>query len=136
MIVLRLPSPFSSSSLTVMRSPSSLTAPRSPSSKTGSETTYFSLAQLPRSCRRQRSLQKGKSPCTAESVGALQIGHLCVITASFLRSEPGYQCHSERSRPTSFSPSLLRRLGLRSRGISLRFRREPGDSFDSNKPAE
>src|SRR2546422_6731079 len=127
MIVLRLPSPFSSSSLT---------AARSPSSKIGSETTYFSLAQLPRSRRRQRSLQKGKSACTAESVCALQIGHLCIMTVLFLRSEPGYQCHSERSRPTSFSPSLLRRVGLRSRGISLRFRREPGDSFDSNKPAE
>src|SRR6266704_3285188 len=58
MIVLRLPSPFSSSSLT---------AARSPSSKIGSETTYFSLAQLPRSRRRHRSLQKGKSACTVES---------------------------------------------------------------------
>src|SRR6266496_6711663 len=82
MIVLRLPSPFSSSSLT---------AARSPSSKIGSETTYFSLAQLPRSRRRQRSLQKGKSACTAESVGALQIGHLCIMTVLFLRSETKIQ---------------------------------------------
>src|SRR2546422_2631228 len=91
MIVLRLPSPFSSSSLTALRSPSSFTAARSPSSKIGSETTYFSLAQLPRSRRRQRSLQKGKSVCTAESVCALQIGHLCIMTVLFLRSEPKIQ---------------------------------------------
>src|SRR2546426_7850825 len=101
MIVLRLASPFSSSSLT---------AARSPSSKIGSETTYFSLAQLPRSRRRQRSLQKGKSPCTAESVCALQIGHLRIMTVLFLRSEPGYQCHSERSRPTLITDRKSTRL--------------------------
>src|SRR6266436_2545655 len=91
MVVLRLPSPFSSSSLTDLRSPSSLTAARSPSSKIGSETTYFSLAQLPRSRRRHRSLQKGKSPCTAESVCALQIGHLCIMAVLFLGSETKIQ---------------------------------------------
>jgi len=47
----------------------------SSSSKIGSETTYFSLAQFPRSCIRQRSLQNGKSLCTSESVEALQMGH-------------------------------------------------------------
>src|SRR3989441_6358621 len=51
----------------------------SSSSKTGSDTTYFSLAQLPRSRSRQRSLQKGKSAWTAESVSALQMGHLCFM---------------------------------------------------------
>src|SRR5258708_7937953 len=51
----------------------------SSSSKTGSETRYFSLAQLPRSRSLHRSLQKGKSTWTAESVSALQIGHLCFM---------------------------------------------------------
>src|SRR5438046_10268518 len=51
----------------------------SSSLKTGSETTYFSLAQLPRSRSRQRSLQKGKSDWTALSVAAWQLGHLCFI---------------------------------------------------------
>src|SRR5271154_1591011 len=56
----------------------------SSSLKIGSETTYFSVAQLPRSRSRQRSLQKGKSPCTVESVGVLQIGHLCNMTQTLL----------------------------------------------------
>src|SRR6266851_8528207 len=97
MIVLRLPSPFSSSSLTALRSPSSFTAARSPSSKTGSETTYFSLAQLPRSRRRQRSLQKGKSVCTAESVGALQIGQRCCIPYSFVLLLPRQYSSTENA---------------------------------------
>src|SRR5208283_531731 len=52
----------------------------SSSSKTGSETTYFSEAQAPRSSRRQRSEQKGKSACSAESVGFLQMGQRCLIS--------------------------------------------------------
>ena len=40
-------------------------------SNAGSETTYFSVAQLPRSSSRQRSLQKGKSGFVSESVGLL-----------------------------------------------------------------
>ena len=36
-------------------------------------------AQLPRSSRRQRSLQKGKSASVAESVGLRQIGHWCFM---------------------------------------------------------
>src|SRR5215471_8056210 len=59
----------------VLRSPSE----GSSSSKMGSETTYFSLAQLPKSRSRQRSLQNGNSACTAESVSVLQIGHLCFM---------------------------------------------------------
>src|ERR1700746_1265241 len=59
----------------LFRSPS----PVFPSSKIGSDTTYFSLAQLPRSCIRQRSQQNGKSLCIFESVSALQIGHLCFM---------------------------------------------------------
>src|SRR2546429_2675014 len=62
---------------------SPLLSARSSSSKTGSETTYFSVAQLPRSRSRQRSLQKGKSAWTAESVSVLQIGHLCFMTLLF-----------------------------------------------------
>jgi len=51
-------------------------------SEDGSDTTYFSLAnyQVP---FRQRSLQKGKSAWTAESVSALQMGHLCFIARFF-----------------------------------------------------
>jgi len=44
------------------------------SSSTGSLTMYFSLAQLPRSSKRQRSLQNGNSASVAESVGFRQIG--------------------------------------------------------------
>src|SRR6185437_3509316 len=44
------------------------------SSVAGSDTLYFSLAQLPRSVRRQRSLQKGKSLSLVESVGFRQMG--------------------------------------------------------------
>jgi len=51
--------------------------------KTGSDTTYLSLAQFPRSRSRQRSLQKGKSAWTAESVSALHMGHLCFIARFF-----------------------------------------------------
>ena len=53
---------------------------RSSSSKMGSETTYFSEAQAPRSSRRQRSEQNGKSACSAESVGFLQMGQRCFIS--------------------------------------------------------
>src|SRR5262252_2939222 len=60
----------------VLRLPSAASS----SSKIGSETMYFSLAQLPRSCIRQRSLQNGKSLCTSESVSVLQIGHPCFIS--------------------------------------------------------
>src|SRR5208337_3691844 len=52
----------------------------SSSSKMGSETTYFSEAHAPRSSRRQRSEQKGKSACSAESVGFLQMGQRCFIS--------------------------------------------------------
>src|SRR6266849_4039338 len=58
-------------------------SPVSSSLKTGSETTYFSLAQLPRSRSRQRLLQNGKSAWAAESVSALQMGHLCFIARFF-----------------------------------------------------
>src|ERR1700732_2893473 len=46
----------------------------SSASLTGDEITYPPLAHLPRSIRRQRSLQKGKSASVA-FVGFLQIGH-------------------------------------------------------------
>src|SRR6266853_6499740 len=53
------------------------------SSKTGSDTTYFSLAQAPRSSRRQRSLQNGKFLSSSESVALLQIGQRCFMTESY-----------------------------------------------------
>src|SRR5207302_10147729 len=59
----------------LFRSPSAASS----SSKIGSDTTYFSLAQLPPSCIRQRSQQNGTSLCILESVSALQIGHLCFM---------------------------------------------------------
>jgi len=48
----------------------------------GSETTYFSDAQAPRSNNRQRSEQKGNSAVVSESVGALQFGQLYFIAES------------------------------------------------------
>src|SRR5438445_2833845 len=72
----------------------------SSSSKTGSDTTYFSLAQLPRSRSRQRSLQKGKSAWTAESVSTLQIGHLCFMVRLFFSVNSAF--------------SVLKRLAKRS----------------------
>jgi hypothetical protein len=56
----------------------------SSSLKMGSETTYFSEAQLPRSCSLQRSLQNGNSLCTSEFVGFLQIGQRCCISLLLL----------------------------------------------------
>jgi len=41
----------------------------------GAATLYFSVAQLPKSCSRQRKLQKGNSGDVSESVGCRQIGH-------------------------------------------------------------
>src|SRR5271169_6387529 len=69
----------SSSSSTAFSAPGSLPASSSLISNTGSDTTYFSVAQLPRSRSRQRSLQKGKSALSAESVGVLQMGQRCFI---------------------------------------------------------
>src|SRR5580765_4330450 len=69
----------SSSSSTDLSSSGFLSISSSLISKTGSDTTYFSLAQLPRSRSRQRSLQKGKSALISESVGVLQIGQRCFI---------------------------------------------------------
>src|ERR1700737_2768823 len=65
----------SKSRITVLRSASATSS----SSKIGSETTYFSVAQLPRSRSRQSSLQKGKSASLVESVAVLQMGHLCCM---------------------------------------------------------
>src|SRR5882672_8731283 len=79
----------SSSKRSMIFSP--LPSARSSSVKTGSETTYFSVAQLPKSRSRQRSLQKGKSAWTAESVSALQMGHLCFM-ACLLLCELGSLC--------------------------------------------
>src|SRR5882724_4153839 len=53
----------------------------SDSSIIGTATLYFSMAQFPRSCSRQRSLQKGNSGEVSESTGFLQMGH-----RSFIRS--------------------------------------------------
>src|ERR1700676_4553248 len=79
----------------VLRSPSSLSS----SLKIGSETTYFSLAQFPRSRSRQRSLQNGKSACSAESVAVLHIGHLCFIWSCLVCNFfPGLQRNSIAAR--------------------------------------
>ncbi len=52
---------------------------KSESSKAGSLIVYFSVAQLPRSCNWQRSLQNGNSASVAESVGFLQMGQRCFM---------------------------------------------------------
>ena len=59
------------------------------SSSTGSLTTYFSLAQLPRSSRRQRSLQNGNSASVAESVGFRQIGQWCLTRRAYRKAYKG-----------------------------------------------
>jgi hypothetical protein len=56
------------------------------SSMIGSLILYFSLAQLPRSVSRQRSLQKGKSGDDSESTGFRQIGHCHFISQEYLRT--------------------------------------------------
>src|SRR5260221_4197792 len=48
-------------------------------SKMGSDTTYFSAAHAPRSIKRQRSEQNGKSASVAESVVFLQMGQWCFM---------------------------------------------------------
>jgi hypothetical protein len=53
------------------------------SSNAGWLITYFSLAQLPRSSSRHRSLQNGKSALVSESVGLLQMGHPRVIQGAY-----------------------------------------------------
>lgn len=44
---------------------------------------YFPVAQLPRSSRRHRSLQNGKSASVSESVGFLQIGQCRFIQRAY-----------------------------------------------------
>ena len=53
------------------------------SSNAGSLITYFSLAQLPRSSKRHRSLQNGKSAYVSESVGFLQIGQRATMRRAY-----------------------------------------------------
>jgi len=53
------------------------------SSNAGSLITYFSLAQLPRSSSRHRSLQNGKSACVSDSVGFRQIGQFAFMRRAY-----------------------------------------------------
>src|SRR5882672_12284145 len=79
----------------------------SDSSIIGTATLYFSMAQFPRSCSRQRLLQKGNSGDVSESVGFLQIGHRSFIRSShdgFLR--PPLQI-AEQTKMLSFRGTLL-----------------------------
>lgn len=50
---------------------------------------YFSLDQLPRSVRRQRSLQKGDSRSSSESTGFRQMGHNRVMRPSIPQRRGG-----------------------------------------------
>src|SRR6267378_6512302 len=68
----------------------------SSSSKMGSDTTYFSAAQAPRSIKRQRSEQKGKSASVAESVGFLQIGQWCFIVKKMFYHPEGIRTSAEK----------------------------------------
>jgi hypothetical protein len=53
------------------------------SSITGSLILYFSLAQFPKSNKRQRSLQKRKSGDVSESVGLRQMGQFRFTTKAY-----------------------------------------------------
>jgi hypothetical protein len=53
------------------------------SSNAGELITYFSLDQLPRSSKRQRSLQKGNSADDSESTSLLQIGQERFISTAY-----------------------------------------------------
>src|SRR5258707_15849937 len=77
----------------------------SSSLKMGSETTYFSDAQLPKSCSLQRSLQKGNSVLTSEFVGFLQIGQRCCM-ALCLDFAPSAFDDDSPHRDADFAPML------------------------------
>src|SRR5215469_16901515 len=90
------------------------------SPKIGSETTYFSLAQAPKSNKRQRSQQKGKSAWTAESVGVLQFGQRCFIPPSLTQNAKRRACGN----------AVQRVLGVRRpRCRALRRARQNLDNF-------
>src|SRR5882757_8346124 len=67
-------------------------------SKMGSDTTYFSAAHAPRSIKRQRSEQNGKSASVAESVDFLQMGQWCFMVKKYLYHFFGLTC-SACTRP-------------------------------------
>src|SRR5882724_9867175 len=79
----------------------------SASSKTGSDTTYVSLAHAPKSSRRQRSLQSGKSLWRSESVAVLQMGQRCFIARSLTQNA------QRGSSGNTVEPFVCRRLALR-----------------------
>src|SRR6185369_8809522 len=58
----------------------------SDSSIMGTAILYFPVAQFPRSCSRQRSLQNGNSGLVSESTACLQMGHF-----SFIRHKPNLE---------------------------------------------
>src|ERR1700722_9457076 len=64
---------------------------KSESSKAGSLIVYFSVAQLPKSCNWQRSLQNGNSASVAESVGFLQMGQRCFMVSAKTNTK-GFSC--------------------------------------------
>jgi len=100
------------------------------SSKSGSDTTYFSADQLPRSCRRHRSLQKGKSALVAESESFLQIGHRRCMKSNTTPRRAGlllWKCESASRPEESSGPrgggAPPDAKGFRPRGRSNRRRR-------------
>jgi len=69
-------------------------------SVTGDEMTYPPLAHLPRSIRRQRSLQKGKSG-SAAFVGFLQIGQrslMVLLRGIFDGRGQRFDCRGKKPR--------------------------------------
>jgi hypothetical protein len=73
----------------------------SSSSNAGSETTYRSAAQLPRSSSLHRSPQKGKSGLFSDSVDFLQIGHLnfiCLVRKRRVLSLPDVELSQDAKR--------------------------------------
>src|SRR5260370_3726320 len=69
----------------------------SSSSKMGSDTTYFSAAHAPRSIKRQRSEQNGKSASVAESVVFLQMGQWCFMVKKMFYHLEGIGTRAERT---------------------------------------
>lgn len=79
------------------------------SSNAGELMTYFSLAQFPRSSRRHRSPQNGKSAFVSESVGFRQIGQLAFMQRAYRKGLNSAASHAG-SQPARGSD----REGLRS----------------------
>jgi hypothetical protein len=78
------------------------------SSNAGELMTYFSLAQFPRSSRRHRSLQNGKSAFVSESVGFRQIGQLAFTQGAYRKGLNGAAGHAGSQPARGLDPTESR----------------------------